>query len=314
MANTRLTTNCTAVRCRLIPGHVGAVILGLIFFSAAANAEQGEQRWPAMWKVSDDDSQIYLFGTFHALPASMQWQSDYFLSVMENTRTTYFEADTSSSEAVVALQLGMQEHGLNAPGVTLSALLGEERAKAFASVAEEVAGIPMAQLEPMRPWLAMVTVSMATFHKLGLNPASGADMLIEQQARREGDEIAYLESGMSQIRAMASLDEQGDFAMIDETVEQMNNFEEEVQTMLNAWAEGDEDLLYEKIIDGLKDVSQLAYEALFVNRNANWVRQIESMMEADGDYLIAVGAGHLVGDESVVDMLQAKGFTVGRVQ
>ena len=270
--------------------------------------------WPAMWAVTDDDSQVYLFGTFHALPSDLQWKSDYFKSVMERTDVTYFEADTTSATALLEFQRGMQQYGLNPPGVTLSSLLGEQRAIDFKKVAEEIAGVPMAQLEPLRPWLAMITISMATFQKLGLQPSFGADMVIEQRAQQEGDELKYLESGLSQIKAMVSLDDMGDFAMIDETIDQMNNFEEEVNAMLSAWSKGDEQLMYESIVVGLKEVSEEAYKALFVNRNANWVTQIENLMEGEGDYLMAVGAGHLVGDESVVELLRAKGFTVSRVQ
>lgn len=268
---------------------------------------------PAMWHLSDSDTNIYLFGTFHILQADTQWQSKRFDAAMLASTTTYLEADTTSSEAVAEVQQAVQRYGVNPVGVTLSSILGEERAEKLASAAQTF-GIPMAHLEPLRPWLASLSITVVAMQQLGLDPEAGADKKIEVLAASQGDQIRYLESGSSQIKVLASLDDVEDFASFDEGIEQLANFDEEVSAMLTAWQSGDEHELEKQIIDTIKDVSPKAHNAVFVNRNANWTAQIEALMAGKGSYFIAVGAGHLVGEDSVVDMLQEEGFSVNRVQ
>jgi uncharacterized protein YbaP (TraB family) len=49
---------------------------------------------------------------------------------------------------------------------------------------------------------------------------------------------------------------------------------------------------------------------LLIQRNKNWVQQIEGAMRNNKNFLFVVGAGHLVGPESVVDMLKERGYQV----
>jgi uncharacterized protein YbaP (TraB family) len=57
-----------------------------------------------------------------------------------------------------------------------------------------------------------------------------------------------------------------------------------------------------------------SFRILITDRNSNWAGEIEKMMAGDKDYFIAVGAGHLIGAGSVVDLLATKGYKVERVQ
>ena len=67
-------------------------------------------------------------------------------------------------------------------------------------------------------------------------------------------------------------------------------------------------------INPLRDASPQTYALLFTQRNKGWTEKVEVLMAGEGDYFIAVGAGHLVGDDSVVNMLRAKGYAIERVQ
>lgn len=268
---------------------------------------------PAMWLLSDSDSEIYLFGTFHLLPPETQWQSVLFDTAMLNTKNTYLEADTTSPQALAELQQAIQHFGLNPPGVTLTSLLGDERAREFSVVAQEF-GIAMTNLEMLRPWLASLTVTIAAFQYYGLDQDSGADMTIEKIATSQGDDILYLERANSQIEMLASLDDIKDYATFDEGLDQLENFEAEIQSMITAWSIGDTKMIEQQVVKSIKDISHRAYTALFETRNENWTLQISELMKGSENYFIAVGAGHLVGKQSVINMLQREGFSVVRVQ
>lgn len=283
--------------------------------AAASNAVTTEFSGdrPAMWHLEDDDTQIYLFGTFHLLPPEIEWQTAAMEAALAATDITLFEADTTSPQAQQELQQAIQEYGLNPPGTTLSSILGEERAAKFGQVAGQY-GLPLAQLEPLKPWLASLTLTVIAYQQAGFDPNSGVEMVLEPIAKAQGDQIGYLESGVSQIKALASLDDQQDFASFDEGLEQLANVKEEIGKLLEAWRTGNVANMETLLVRGIRDISEQSFQVLLVNRNANWVTQINDMMAGEGDYFIAVGAGHLVGEDSVVEMLKEQGFSVNRVQ
>ncbi|MEO1707501.1 MAG: TraB/GumN family protein [Pseudomonadota bacterium] len=285
--------------------------------SQAASAPSAQTRafgdGPAMWRMTDDDSEIYLFGTFHLLPAGLQWTTPTFDAAMLATETTFTEADTESPEAVAEIQTAVRRLGLNPPGVTLSSSLGPERAASFGAVAQQY-GVPMAQLEPLRPWLAVLSITQIAFQQVGYDPQAGAESTILARAASENDTLGHFESAVSQIEAIASLDEIGEFANTDESLDQLADFAGFAEDMLAIWQSGDVDRLDAELVGSVRNSSEEAFNIIFKNRNANWVQQIETMMAGEGDYFLAVGAGHLVGEDSVIDMLRDRGFTVTRVQ
>ncbi len=275
----------------------------------AAPTETG----PAMWRLADDDSEIFLFGTFHILPADVGWTTAAFDKAMAATSTTITEVDTKSPAAQAKLTALVQELGLNPAGVTLTSTLGPDRAARFARLAGQY-GLPMQSLEPLKPWLAMITLSVGVMQKEGFEAASGAEETILARASREGDKVAHLESAEYQIRALASLDEAEILADFDASLEQFAEFKAYSQRVLGAWQTGDVASLERETLAPMRDSAPGAFEILITARNRNWADEIDTLMQGDDDYFIAVGAGHLIGEDSVVDMLAEKGYAVARVQ
>lgn len=268
---------------------------------------------PAMWRLTDQDSEIYLFGTFHILPASLKWMTPALDAAMEKTPFTMTEADTDSPAAQQKLASLVQELGLNPPGVTLSSQLGPERAKQFGLVSERY-GIPMAALEPMKPWLALISLSVAIMQSQGYSAEAGAEEVIQGKATSQKDTFAYLETAEFQLRALAGLDNEDWLADFERSLSQMADFEGFSQRTLEAWRTGDLDSIEEEMIGPMKKAAPAAYKTLIADRNANWVGQIEKIMAGSDDYFIAVGAGHFMGEDGVVEMLKRKGYAVERVQ
>ncbi len=279
---------------------------------ASAAAFTGPGR-PAMWRLADPDSEITLFGTFHILPADVEWTSAKFDAAMAASETTIVETDATSPQAQVEIQEAVAELGLNPPGVTLSQTLGPDRAAALTALAEEL-GVPLAALEPMRPWLALISLTQVVFQKAGYDPAQGVEAAVLARAAEEGDAVAYLETAAYQIEALASLDGEEMYANFDTTIDQFAEFDALTARLLKAWRTGDVEGIERDILAPLREVSPGAYETLFTRRNRSWTGEIEALMAGEGDYFIAVGAGHLVGPDSVVAMLRDRGYAVERVQ
>ncbi|MEL7491051.1 MAG: TraB/GumN family protein [Pseudomonadota bacterium] len=280
--------------------------------ASAATAIQNVDR-PAMWRLEDDDSEITLFGTFHVLPPNIEWTSSIYDAAMKSAETTIIETDTQSPEAVAEIQAAVAKFGLNPPGVTLSETLGPDRAQQLSALAEEL-GVPGSALEPMRPWLALVSLTQVVFQRNGFDPAQGVEASVLAQAAEEGDAVDYLETASFQIEALASLDGDDMFANFDTTIDQFAEFDTMTARLLEAWRTGDVEGIEKDILAPIREASPGAYATLFTNRNVNWTRKIDSLMASDGDYFIAVGAGHLVGPDSVVEMLKKEGYAVTRIQ
>ena len=62
----------------------------------------------------------------------------------------------------------------------------------------------------------------------------------------------------------------------------------------------------------MRKQSPSLYKAVFLDRNAVWTKRIEQMLAGKGTIFIAVGAGHLVGKDSVIAELGRDGYNVTR--
>lgn len=279
----------------------------------SATAQPPAQQGPAMWRLADEDSEIFLFGTFHLLPKNIEWTTEAFDDAMEATATTITEVDTRSAAAQAKMAALVQELGLNPAGVTLSSTLGPDRAARFGALASQY-GLPMQSLEPLKPWLAMISLSVMVMQKEGFEASSGAEETILARASREGDKVTHLESAEFQIRALASLDEAEILADFDASLEQFAEFKAYSKRVLGAWRTGDVAALERETLAPMRDSAPGAFDILITARNRNWAQEIDALMQGDGDFFIAVGAGHLIGEDSVVDLLAEKGYAIARVQ
>jgi len=292
------------LRARIM--QAAAVVAAMAFAPAAAEG-------PAMWRVSDADSDIYLFGTFHILPPTIAWTTPTLDEAMAKTPITMTEADTDSPESKQKVAALVQELGLNPPGLTLSSQLGPERSKQFAAVCERY-GIPMAALEPMRPWLALLSLSVGAMQAEGFSPDAGAEQSILSKAAAQNDRIAHLETAEFQIRALAGLSTQEWLADFERNMAQIADLEGFTKRTVEAWRKGEVRIIEEEMLTPMRKSAPGAYKALIVDRNVDWTLQIEEIMKGSDDYFIAAGTGHFIGADGVVEMLQRKGYKVERVQ
>ena len=101
---------------------------------------------------------------------------------------------------------------------------------------------------------------------------------------------------------------------ISETLTTLPEFKEIMQGTIDAWREGDSETIETLVIDTFKRESPSSFNDVFTKRNHNWVPQIETMFGDDDSEFVLVGAGHLVGEGNVLELLKAKGYTVKQLQ
>lgn len=266
---------------------------------------------PALWTVEADGATVHLFGTFHLLPGELNWRTDAVNAAFAGADTVWFEADVLSPEAQAQMQALVPQLGLNEPGVTLSSLLGADTYTAFEQMTGDL-GVPAGNFEPVKPWLAGITLGVMQLQSLGFNPAAGVEAVLNAEAGQAGKQLDYFETAEGQLRILADLSMDTQIEWLRVSLADMRDLDEEMTRMVTAWATGDMDVLDEQVNGSIRDASAELYEALMVARNRAWVPQIEEMIQSGGTHFVAVGAGHLPGEEGVVELLRAQGYTVTR--
>ncbi|KPP80591.1 MAG: hypothetical protein HLUCCA04_13140 [Oceanicaulis sp. HLUCCA04] len=266
---------------------------------------------PALWTIEADGATVHLFGTFHLLPDALDWRSDAVEAAFAEAGTAWFEADVLSPDAQAQMQALIPQLGLNPQGVTLSSLLGDDTYAAFEAQTAEL-GIPAGNFEPVQPWLAGVTLGALQLQSLGFNPATGVEAVLSAEADAAGKQLDYLETAEDQLRMLSGLSMDTQIEWLRVSLAEMSDLDSEMDRMVTAWATGDMDTLDSQVNGSIRDASEELYEAIMVARNRDWIPQIEAMIEAGGTHFVAVGAGHMPGDEGVVELLRARGYTVTR--
>lgn len=275
-------------------------------------AEEAAYTGPALWRVSDDDTNVYLFGTVHTMRPETKWQTEAVIAALEEADALYLEADVSSTQAQNDAAAVITELGLLTNGDTLRDILPED-AETEVEEAAQLLGIPLQGLDNLQPWYASFALTDIHLEKLGFDRSAGVEGVLGQRAARLAIPSRYLETGAEQLTIVASIPTSEQILMLQQTAEQIEDDPEFLDRMIAEWAEGDVEALADMISSDDVFGSGAVYDLLLKKRNQNWTAQIEQLMAAEaGTFFIAVGAAHLAGQDSVQSMLRAEGLAVER--
>lgn len=276
---------------------------------ATAQATSGNGS-PAMWTFSDDDTTVYLFGTVHLLKPEVTWRSPALDAALGEADTLILEADVASAESAAEMQKLIMEYGLFPDGESLTSLLDDED-EAVVATALQAYKIPLQALDTLKPWMVGLQLSVMQMTEAGYDPQSGVETILMAEAKDK--KIAYLETAETQIKAIggAPLDEQVQGLMA--TLSTMEIGPEYLDSLVAEWADGDVKGIGALMANPAMLGTQDAYDALLKTRNRNWIPGIKALLDEPGTKLVAVGAGHLAGPDSVVTMLKNDGIKIKAV-
>ncbi|MGB7374667.1 TraB/GumN family protein [Pontixanthobacter sp.] len=273
-----------------------------------APVADAEMRGPALWKVADEDTTIYLFGTVHILPEDIDWYTGPISEALTSSDKLVTELYMTPEAEATAGQLFMTS-GMLPAGTTLRSLLTEEQKTSYEAAMAKV-GLPPAAFDQFEPWFAGINLSMLPLIQAGYSPESGVEKVLEEKA---GDKPrGELESIAFQVGVFDGLPQESQIAFMMEAADGIDEIVPTLDAMVDEWVEGDAAELGTLMNASLTDPA-LA-EALLFSRNATWAEWIDDRMDEPGTVFIAVGAGHLAGEKSVQDLLELRDFTVTRVQ
>ena len=263
---------------------------------------------PALWKVADEDTTIYLFGTVHVLPQGVEWYDTTIAAALEGSETIVTEIPMNAAADAQLQQLTMAK-GMLPQGTTLRSLLTPEQAATYSAAVAKL-GMPVEALDTFKPWMVGLTLSLLPLMQQGYDPNSGVEKVLLAKAGNKPTDA--LETAEFQLGIFDGMTQEAQISFMMEAATGIDEMKPMLDRMVTEWAKGDADRLAEVMNEGMTDPA--VAEALLYSRNANWAEWIDTRLDTPGSVFIAVGAGHLAGAKSVQDYLEQKGISVARVK
>lgn len=291
----------------------GLAALGIAALAGGASlAEPASARVrPALWQVSDKDTTVYLFGTIHLLPKDYAWRTPAFDKAVAGSQSLVVETIVDTSNPL-ALAGEMARLGFR-PGLPPLASRVPPAKRALLEAAIAKTGVPRSAFDRMETWAAAFVLLGTQFKDLGLTGEAGVETVLRSTFTQAGKPVGQLETNAEQLGLFDTLPEAAQLSLLEGALDAPGEMRGEFNSMLAAWARGDVKQIGATFNEDLSGSPELR-EALLRRRNVNWTQWIQRRMATPGSVLVAVGAGHLAGNDSVISMLERGGYRVRRVQ
>ncbi|HEX8842387.1 MAG TPA: TraB/GumN family protein [Sphingomicrobium sp.] len=290
--------------------------LGLsIFIGAsavpAATAPAVHIAHPALWAVSDADTTIYLFGTIHLLPSDYKWRTPKFDQAVAGSQQLVVETivDENNPQEMMAALASLAF----SPGLPPLVDRVPPAKRPALEAAMKKSGLPVQAFDKMETWAAAFMLLGNQFREMGLKNGEGVETVLRNAFKSQGKSIGELESNKEQLSFFDKLPEPAQRALLEGAIEDNKAMGSDFSQMLSAWARGDVNAIAKSFNRDLSSSPELK-QALLERRNANWSHWVEQRMASPGAVMVAVGAGHLAGNGSLVDLLKRQGYKVRRLQ
>jgi uncharacterized protein YbaP (TraB family) len=273
----------------------------------AANANAAGKPSPAMWKLESSGGTMYFLGSMHVLPAELDWMTPTIENALYAADVFYFETAMSAgskrtAEGVIAKEAFLPE------GQSLSGMLSPAGRRDLQELAKTLQ-LDLARLDRLRPWTAGLALGAAAARTR--NYSHGVDVQVAQYSLIRQKPRRYFETASEQLEMLIKLD-QGGMDGFEESLRDFRRTPETLDKMTTAWVTGNMAALDALALDGLNK-SPETRKILLEDRNRKWVAQIPGLLKQKRTYFVTVGAAHMTGPASVVELLCKEGLPVQRV-
>jgi uncharacterized protein YbaP (TraB family) len=307
--------------------RVAAVIGAIALASVAARAELVlssfedraalEERAPptrhTLWKIEDAKKPVYLLGSIHVLRRQNYPLERPIEDAFDEAKIVAFEVDLGAPppEPPPAAEAPAPRAKRAAPPPMPNALKGQVSPATYRSVVQylEKAGYPGTVFDSVPAPLVATALVQMEVSQLGFEPQWGVDAYFYRRARKYGKTVVGLETPRDQAEALGGLSETASDALVQAALDDVAGLRPMLRDLVRAWKGGELDRLVGLVNGSFADRPEV-YQRVIVGRNERWIPKIEALIETGVPALVIVGTGHLVGQDSVVTMLEAKGHVV----
>jgi uncharacterized protein YbaP (TraB family) len=260
-----------------------------------------------LWMAEGTSNHVYLLGSVHLLREQDHPLPRVIDEAYDEAETLYMELDMDDLDPLL-MQATINRLGMLEEGTSLRDVMGEELYEEAMAVAVELE-IPLEMLERTEPWFAAITVEQLALARIGFNPSYGVEMYLLKKASRDGKTILGFETVEQQLAYLDGLSLDAQLALLMQTLTESAAIREVMDDLILAWRSGDIDFLEQTLLDDVSGYPEL-YDTIVANRNRLWVDTIDELLEQGEDYLVVVGALHLVGEDGVPQLLRQRGVRI----
>ena len=263
----------------------------------------------SLWELHGKHNSVFLLGSIHVLRPADYPLDPAVMRAYASSKSLVMEINLADMD-LEQLQGEMMASAMLPEGKSLPEVLGAKRYARAETLAREV-GVELSTFDQFAPWFAAEAISQLQLMQLGFQPTSGVEMYFLERARGDGKSVAGLETVHDQIALFEGLSMDAQAEYLVSSLEQAHELPKQVDDMVHAWQRGDTAWFDEQMRSELGRDPAL-YQSVLAARNRKWIPKIEALLNDDKNYLVIVGTGHLVGRNSVIDLLKKDG--VGAIQ
>ena len=283
--------------------RLSRVLVAVLSALAVCTASSAQTR-SFLWKVESGGRVLYLAGSVHALTADVYPLNPAFERAFQASDMLVEEIDLAQTDLLtlgpVLLAKGMYQDGRTFDKVVSSETL--------ALVTRKLQGpIGLEMIRTMKPWMVMMMVSAMQVQEAGLDTGLGLDKYFFDKATSDRKPVVGLETAESQIDRFDKMPEALQEQLLRSTLEDLDAQSKELTGIVRSWQRGDAASLEATLLSGFKKYPA-AYASLIVERNNNWMPQLDRCLARATPCLVVVGAAHLIGPDGLLALLQRKGY------
>lgn len=285
-------------------------VTAILFGSSCQCNQSTVEQTTCLWKIDSEYNTVYLLGSIHILRQEDHPLPKLMEDAFYDADALVFEIDLASAKTMGAQYMMLSKATGDGPD-TLQTMLTEDTYDIAAKEAAEI-GLNIEQLGVFEPWFVALYIDQLKYDQLGFKPEYGVDEYFYNRAQQAGKDLHALETLEYQIDLFDQLSWPDQEMLLLETFDEIDYYESISQTMVDSWRSGNTTALEEMILEPFEEYPHL-YTKFISERNENWLPQIEGFLQEGDDYLIIVGAGHLVGPNGLTTLLQNEGYSVEQV-
>jgi len=281
-----------------------SVLLGCSLVANTAHAQS------SVWQVSKGNDSLFIGGTVHILPKAEMPLPAEFNHAYEQADTIILEAplpDPADTNAQMQM-LGALSYTNNE---TLSQKLEPQVKVSLENKLNEF-GANLAKLDGFRPAMVSIVLMSMELQKQNLM-GEGVDAYFTKKATEDNKTKNYLETMEFQLELFKTMGQGNENDFIKRNLSELHNYGDMFEELLTAWRQGDTDTLNKVALEDMQQNDPTSYKQLIADRNNDWLPKVEAMFNNNKSEFVLVGVAHLAGQDSLLTLLENKGYSVALV-
>jgi uncharacterized protein len=283
------------------------IVLKLGFLLAVLAGQVNAQEKSFLWKVSSDQSSLYILGSIHLLNKESYPLKKSIEDAFEQSKKLVLEIDLPRANAEKMQQLVLQK-SVSRDGTALHQNVSSDTYDRVARRAKEL-GIDIRILSPLKPWVVAMTMAAVKLQTLGFDPKLGIDRHFAERAKQADKPTDGLETAEFQLNLFDQFSPREQELLLRQSMNEMDHVERNVSEIVQAWKGGDIGAVEKHLLTGMRDHPEI-HRKVIDDRNRRWLPQIENLLARGENALVVVGAAHLVGKNGVIELLKSRGYSV----